>query len=215
MPRSARSAASRTEPQPLARQAAEQQRHRGDQDQERDVELTLNRHRPNVLQGTHRIARAQIIGRGLGEFPVLVVAQARPGSVPRTFPTVSPAGSGWSDAAAARTTTKAGRRRRTNRTNPTPGETGRRVPGRCAAASHRRRNRQHQKHVDSAGNPAEPHVKDRHQGDGHPAKTVEIVPIEAGPPRAHRRPSPGGSRPDIPRGRRGLPTWAGVGRGST
>ena len=45
------------------------------QQQERDVTLALNRHRPDVLQRTDGFTGPQIVRRGVGQFPVLVVAQ--------------------------------------------------------------------------------------------------------------------------------------------
>ena len=55
---------------------AQQNRQQIYQRQETDVELALNRHRPEVLEWADRLAGCQIVGGGVGQLPVLVVPEA-------------------------------------------------------------------------------------------------------------------------------------------
>ena len=57
--------------------------HQGEQG---DVELALHRHRPDVLQRRYRLARAQVVRRRRGQFPILEVTQARQALISERLP---------------------------------------------------------------------------------------------------------------------------------
>ena len=61
--------------QPSAAQPPEGGGESQNEQQERDVELTLHRHRPDVLQRRDGLTGAQVVRRRGRQFPVLVVAQ--------------------------------------------------------------------------------------------------------------------------------------------
>ena len=170
-------------------QASAQQRGQPQgQDQERDVELTLHRHRPDVLQGRDRLAGPQIVRGGRGQFPVLVVAQACQTLVGEGLPT----GLGLDDdrdhrrggehhdqsgQQSARESLQV-RPRRERRPGPQ-----RRTQQRTAEEE----TRESQEDVDAAGHPAEPDVEDRHQRDRHPTQSVEVLAIDHRALRGSRR----------------------------
>ena len=136
---------------------------------EADVELALHRHRPDVLQRRHRLAGPQVVRRGRGQFPVLLVAEA---------------GQVWS----AKVSTglrldrdgehRGGGQHHDQRRKQPPGQPLDRGPGpatfpasaRSAAPTRRRKAGQGQEHVHTAGHPAEPDVEQRDQGRSPPLR---------------------------------------------
>jgi hypothetical protein len=75
----------RTQP-PRTQRSPQQRSDDQDQQQEGEVELALHRHRPDVLQGGHRLAGAPVVSGRRGQLPVLVVAEAGQGLVGERLP---------------------------------------------------------------------------------------------------------------------------------
>ena len=161
--------------------SAECESEQEDQREKRDVELTLDRHRPDVLQRADRFACAQIIRRGAGQFPVLVVPEACQALVGECLP----AGFRLNQDCQHR---RCGQHHDERGQQPAhqPGDLGNRGQ-RCARcqrgaqqASTEEESGEGEKDVDPTGDPPEPDVEDRHEGDRDSAKAVEIVAVEAG-----------------------------------
>ena len=178
-----------------AEKTAKCEREHQDQGQERDVELPLHRHRPDVLQRADSLPGAQIVRGGVGQLPVLVIAQARQALVGERLPAClgldqdrQYRGRGQHHDHGRQQSAhqpfdlrhRAKRRTRGQRTaqQPSPEEEA----------------RQDQEDVDSARHPPEPHVEHRDERDGDAAQPVEVMPVETGRAGAHA-----GAR----RGRRG------------
>ena len=166
-------------PHVLAEKSAEQHGEPEDQREKGDVELTLHRHRPDVLQRADRLAGAQIVRRGVGQLPVLEVAEAGQALVGKRLP-------------ACFRLDQDGQHRRGGEHHDQRGQQPADQPGDLRNRPQRRARRQRgaqqapaeeearqrQEDVDATGNPAEPDVEDRHQGDGDTAQAVEIVSVE-------------------------------------
>ena len=149
-----------------------------DQRQESDVELALHRHRPDVLQRTDGLAGAQIVRRGVGQLPVLVVTQARQTLVGECLPT----GFGLDEDRQHRRSREHDHQCGQQPTNQAGDLRDR--PQRCARrhrgaqhASAEEEPRQREENVHTPGNAAEPHVEHRDEQDRDAAQAVEVVPV--------------------------------------
>ena len=167
----------------LPRHPAEQKGEQEDQREERDVELALHRHRPDVLQRTHRLTGAKIIRSGVRQFPILEITEAGQTLVSKRLPprfrlhqNCQHGRSGEHDDERGQQPANQSRhlgnrpQRRTRRqrgTQQTPAE---------------EKPRQREENVDTARNTTEPDVEYRHEGDRDAAQAIEIVSVEAGLP---------------------------------
>ena len=169
-------------PQPPAEQVGPSE----DQREERDVELALHRHRPDVLQRADGLTGPQIVRRGVRQLPVLVVPEAGQTLIGERLPT----GFGLNhDGEHRRRGEHDDERRKQAADQPhelRPGsQRPARVDRRAQQAAAEEESRERQEHVDAAGHPPEPDVEHGNQRDGDAAQAVEVVSIETRLARAH------------------------------
>ena len=151
----------------------------GDQQQERDVELALHRHRPDVLQRTDGFPRPEVVGRRAGQLPVLVVAQAGQALVGEGLP----AGLRLNQDGQQRAPGQDHHQRR-NQPPDQPDHFGNRrqrlrgVQRGAQQFAAEEEPGQRQEDVHAAGDPAEPDVEDGDQRDRDATQPVEIVTIK-------------------------------------
>ena len=152
---------------------------REDQCEEGDIELSLHRHRPDVLQRTDRLTGAKVVRCSVGQLPVLEVPEACQALVSKRFPARLRLDQDrqhrrcgeHDDQRGQQPANESGdlgnrpqrRARRQRRAQQTPAE---------------EETRQRQEDVDAARNPAKPHVKHRDERNRDAAKAVEIVSVE-------------------------------------
>ena len=172
--------------QPLAERTAQRVGKQKDKNKEGDVELSLNRHRPDVLQRTDRLTGAQVVRRRRRQLPVLVVTEAGQALVSKCLPAGlrlhqdgQHRGGGKHDHEC--------REKPAHQPDDLRPRGKRRLRLQCRAQQRTAEEeaRQHQEHVDATGDPSEPHMEDRNERDRDAAKAVEIVAVEPGFPRSH------------------------------
>ncbi len=145
-------------------------------DQHRDEELALHRHRPHVLQRADALPGAQIVVRGGGQMPVLNVREAGEALIGERLPSrlrLDPhrqrgaRGQDHDD----RGHQPAHQSRQGGRQRFAAAGVGRLAQQPAAEEEAGK----HEEHVDATGDPAEPDVVDDDERDREPAQAVEIA----------------------------------------